>query len=101
MDREYMFSPLSGALMEVDAANGILRCPVSGYQRKFAGVGCCKHVPLLERSLHNAKSFRSCLDLQGASVHSQSDMQVGMLPAVAVSLDCVIRTLMACAHRNT
>ncbi|KAK9854198.1 hypothetical protein WJX84_004180 [Apatococcus fuscideae] len=45
-----MFSPISGALMEVDAANGVLKCPLSGYQRQISG-------------------------LQDTSLHSQSDMQ--------------------------
>ena len=41
--REALFCPHTGALLELDAARGIARCPLSGWQRSLAGEQCrCK-----------------------------------------------------------
>ena len=38
--REALFCPHTGALLELDAARGVARCPLSGWQRSLAGEQC-------------------------------------------------------------
>lgn len=82
--REALFCPQTGALLELDAARGIARCPLSGWQRSLAG----EHAAAREAELscfcvyshmHSLRGRRAA-DLSNERVVSRTDIYVRALP---------------------
>ena len=41
--RDFLFCPLTGTLLELDAASGLAKCPVCNWTRSLAGVLLAVH----------------------------------------------------------
>ena len=74
-DREFLFSPLTGALLKFNPETGASTCPLSGYVKSFAGE--CTSSPPFSLSLeHSVITDWSRAELEQHRIHTRSDMEV-------------------------
>lgn len=79
--KDWMFCPLTGSLLTLDAASGVARCPISGWQRKLEGAtvipcsACFGILSFLESALLTKRTL-SRTELNGSVTLSRSNIQV-------------------------